>query len=137
MKPIPNKINHYNAAVKNLTFYNLNTTNFSKHPEWAVIIMFYEIVHLIERVFAIAPLKKVDKHSTSHNKRYKTMQDLRKDIPREVLVKYRTLETLSRDARYEYNEISPEKWKKTKDKEYIELKDFFQQLFRKMKKSRR
>ncbi len=130
-------IDHYNAAVKNLTFYNLNTTNFSKHPEWAVIIMFYEIVHLIERVFAIAPLKEEYKHSTSHKKRYKTMQGLRKDIPREILVKYRTLENLSRDARYKYDKISPEKWKKTKNKDYTELKDFFQQLFRKMKKSRR
>ena len=136
MKPIPNERDHYNAAVKNLTFYNLNTTNFPKHPEWALIIMFYEIIHLIERVFAIATLRKEYKHSDSHYKRYNTMQYLWRYIPREVLVKYTTLKNLSLDARYEYDTISFEKLKQTKNNEYTDLKDFFQQLFRKMKKSR-
>ncbi len=137
MKLIPAEKDHYNVTAKNLKFYNLNTSNFSQHTEWAITIMFYEIVHLIERVFAIAPLKTRDRHSRSHNHRYSTMQNLLKLIPREVTTKYVLLKNLSQDARYEYDAISLEKLKQTRDNEYDELKDFFRQLYRKMRKRRR
>ena len=136
MKLIPDEKDHYNATAKNLKFYNLNISNFSQHTEWAITIMFYEIVHLIERVYSIAPLRRRDRHSSSHNHRYSTMQDLLK-IPREITTKYILLKNLSQDARYEYDAISLEKLNQTRDDEYTELKDFFRQLYRKMRKRRK
>jgi len=121
--------------VNNYAFYKLNKPNFKKHPEWA-IIMFYEIIHLIERVFAIAPIPEHDKHSKSHKHRYKTMQKLRTFIPRTIFIKYITLKNVSQDARYNYGAVDIKKWIEIRENEYKQLKRFFQDLYRKLKKER-
>ena len=99
-----------------------------------IVILFYEIIHLIERVLAISPIKNEYRHSNSHNQRYKTMQYMRQKIPREILVKYRTIMNLSIEARYKYRKITYEILQQLKKEEYRDLKCFFQNLFREIRK---
>lgn len=134
MIKIPKEKNHYNVSSKNFSFYNLNKKNFPSYAEWAVVIMFYEVIHLIERVLAISPIDDEYKHPKSHFHRYQTLKNLRKFIPRDILRDYRTLKNISEQARYYYGIVDEKVWNEVKNNEYKVLKEHFQTLHREMKK---
>jgi len=137
VKFIPSQEDHYNAAISNLNFYKLNKNNLNKYPDWGIVILFYELIHLIERVLAISPIKKEYQHSRNHKQRYRTMQNMRTKIPKEILTKYRIMSNLSRNARYDYGKITLEILQNFEKEEYNDLKYFFQNLFREFRKYKR
>ncbi|MCG3254833.1 MAG: hypothetical protein KAU62_02015 [Candidatus Heimdallarchaeota archaeon] len=134
MIKITGEKNHYNASIKNYNFYKLNKSNFPTYAEWAVTIMFYEVIHLIERVLAIAPIKEEFKHPHNHVQRYQIMRNLRKYIPKTILKDYRTLKNISVQARYNYGIVDEKIWKEVKNNEYKVLKEHFQTIYKDIKK---
>lgn len=66
-----------------------------EYPDWAVIVLFYRSVHLLESVMAT-----LDQHSGTHDERKMFMNDNCRLFPKDVKKRYRELESLSRSARY-------------------------------------
>ncbi len=84
---------HDMRVSHNRGFYNsVRTTEF---PDWAIVVLFYEVVHMIESVLAENGI-----HPKDHVERRECIRS-RPDIFSHDLVRsYTNLESLSRTARY-------------------------------------
>ena len=81
---------------QNTDFYN--TIDGLRYPDWAVVVLFYKSVHMIESILA----ERGD-HSGDHAERKRFMKKHRDLFSEDIIVNYRDLETLSRQARYQPN----------------------------------
>ena len=84
---------HEDKAAHNAKLYS--SLNSSEYPDWVVVVLFYQGVHLIESILDIK-----GEHSESHLKRNEYMNDYVELFPRQIKIDYRELERLSRQARY-------------------------------------
>lgn len=84
---------HIKQFFHNSDFYN--SINTDKYPDWAIVVIFYKGIHLIESVMA-----RTDNHSQSHYERKKIMLDNSEIFSRDLRKDYYALEGLSRKARY-------------------------------------
>ena len=102
MVPLAIKEKHNNKAVHNQSFYNSIKTDL--YPDWAIIILFYKSVHLIESVLAT-----INEHPDSHQDRSDLMIKHSDLISKEVRTNYNQLKSFSHLARYNPNiEITDE-----------------------------
>lgn len=132
---MPTTKDHQRAYLSNNNFrkschkHNLVKT----YPQWGVIILFYEIIHLIEKALSVSPIREQYRHSHTHNQRYETLQRLNAFIPLNVMEAYQTLKNASEKARYYYDMISYEDYKGMKIV-YDELRAYFKGLYDEFKR---
>lgn len=93
---------HINKYEHNKNFYNaMDSLNY---PDWAVVVLFYESIHLIEGVMA-----RQNEHPTTHEARDSLLKDTTKIYySRDIRKDYKALENLSRKARYISEEVVTE-----------------------------
>lgn len=84
---------HEAKAFHNAQLYNVLDSK--KFPDWSVVVLFYQGVHLIESI-----LDTKGEHSETHQDRNKYMNNYTDLFPKELKRDYRELERLSMQARY-------------------------------------
>ncbi len=89
---------HIEKAKRNLEFARKGIKE--DYAEWVVVAEFYSAIHYIE-----ATLAKLGKHSDSHMQRYQMMMDESQSFTRVCRTNYKTLESLSKKARYTADQI--------------------------------
>lgn len=87
------KEQHECKAKHNSDFFN--TIETSKFPDWAVVVLFYRGIHLIESCMANFNI-----HSNDHSKRKNTMNDNVEFYTKDMIKSYIKLERLAHRARY-------------------------------------
>ena len=95
---MPDPEPHIEKAKRNLEFARKGIKG--DYVEWVVIAEFYSAIHYIE-----AKLARLGKHSESHVQRYQMMLDDSKNFTKDCLTNYKSLEALSRKARYTVDKI--------------------------------
>ncbi len=93
---------------------------FGNHYEWAVITLFYELLHLVDFLLATSKLRGINPHPTSHHERIKQLKKL--NLPQDIVEIYAMIQDHSEDARYQY--------------EIFKMQDFYdlQPYYRKLKR---
>mgnify|MGYP000009368541 CR=1 FL=1 len=89
---------HIEKAKRNLEFARKGIKG--DYVDWIVVAEFYSAIHYIE-----ATLARLGKHSDSHTQRYQMMIENSRNFTRDCLTNYKTLESLSRKARYTADQI--------------------------------
>lgn len=97
---MPTSNEHERQAQKNETLAERLDTQFNQYEDWVVTTMFYSALHYVE-----CELTKHGMSASNHGERQRKINQC-KQIPGDVYRLYRTLEDLSRDARYECVSIS-------------------------------
>lgn len=87
------QLQHEARALHNAELYN--ALDSKKFPDWSVVALFYQGVHLIESI-----LDTEGEHSESHQDRNKNMNNHIELFPKDLKNDYRQLERLSMQARY-------------------------------------
>ena len=90
-----NHLNDIDFAKENEEFAEDIASEFSNQGNWIVIVRFYSLVHYVEERLA-----SYDHESESHSERKNNIRKCN-FVDNAVRAKYRLLEDLSRDARYE------------------------------------
>lgn len=90
---------HIQKARHNIEFARKKITG--DYADWVIIAEFYSAVHYIESVLA-----KIGQHSINHTNRYELMCDNPKIFTRRCLCNYKSLEALSKKARYTTDKIN-------------------------------
>ena len=88
------KTQHEERVLHNRKFFDSVQTDV--YPDWAIVILFYRAVHLIEAIFD----SHGSAHSCSHDERKRIMNDDPSYYSNNLRINYRELESLSRQARY-------------------------------------
>ena len=104
---MPSRDEHLAQAAKNEKL--ANTLAKGEFTDWAVTLYFYTAVHLIESYLSIHGYH-CDDH-TERNKRISAIPQLR-----QIFHEYQTLKTLSRQARYHAQPITPDDLKRAQEK---------------------
>jgi len=98
---MPNVATHLSVAHRNQLCLDFLRPQISVHPEWVVVVAFYQALHLVEAVFASLP---TPYHSTDHSdRRQRLFADNRFKNLRDH---YRPLERASKIARYLHDDNS-------------------------------
>lgn len=84
---------HEDRAEHNAQLYD--DLDSKKYPDWSVVVLFYQGVHLIESI-----LDTKGEHSESHKDRNELLDDYVELFPIALKKDYRELERLSMQARY-------------------------------------
>ena len=95
----------------------------SLEPEWAAVLAFYSALHQVDAYFAQIAL-----HPLNHEMRKSYIQ--RTGQLRQIYADYRTLESRSRDARYDLVRISPSAVQQLIDNELEAIEGVVQRLLR-------
>lgn len=103
---MPSKEEHLLKAERNQKF--AETLTATQYLDWAVTVLFYAALHYVDAVLAVSGIDPND-----HTERQDAI--VRNITLKRIYPEYRTLEVLSRNARYFSLRIEPEDWKRAKD----------------------
>jgi hypothetical protein len=104
---LPSRDERLAQAAKNEKLANALAK--SEFTDWAVTLYFYTAIHLVESILSIHGYH-CDDH-TERNKRISAIPQLRKIFP-----EYQMLKTLSRQARYHAQPITPDDINRAQEK---------------------
>jgi len=92
---MPGAREHHDQAWHNLAFARSTS---GTDPDWRATALFYAAVHHVDAALD----RHLDSHPTDHKQRRDGMAELKERgvLTRDAYTAYRTLETRSRDARY-------------------------------------
>ncbi len=103
---MPTKAEHISKAELNEAF--ADTVSRTSYLDWAVTVLYYAALHYVDSVLAVS-----GEHPTKHKDRHPLIRT--NATLRTIHGEYRTLETLSWNARYGAMAIKPEDWKQAQD----------------------
>ncbi|HET9406793.1 MAG TPA: HEPN domain-containing protein [Candidatus Sulfotelmatobacter sp.] len=103
---MPNKPEHIAKAESNQKL--ADTLSRGAYLDWAVTLLFYSALHYVDAILAVSGV-----NPETHTERGDAMGN--NDTLKRIRPEYRTLETLSRNARYREMKIDPDDLQKARE----------------------